>query len=120
MSAFTGTYAVVDGQVRKVSDSIPTLARPVYFNKGGVPSYDPSAKRTFQSKLEKRSWLKKYGLREGGIVVPGKRWDGPTHKATKLSWEKKQAHRQRQAFIQARGGVNGLLDRIQRKEGIYV
>jgi len=115
MSNRTGTYAVIDGVVRKVSETIPTLERPVYMPKGDLPHYDPSAKRRFESKAEKRAWLKQYGLREGGIVTPGKRWDGPTRNSRKLSWERKQEKRKSQERIRAMGGVSALLNQLQQK-----
>lgn len=72
----TGTYVLEPGQgLVKVSDAVPSLARPVYFNKGGVPSYDRSARRAFDSKAQKRAWLKAAGMREGGIINPKRRWD---------------------------------------------
>ena len=70
--SLTGTYAVVDGKVTKVSGEVPTLSRPVYFNKGGVKEFDRTARRTFESKHEKRAWLKQNKLREGGIINPDK------------------------------------------------
>ncbi len=115
--SITGSYAYVDGQWQKISDDIPTLARPVYFNKGGVPAYDPSARRTFESKQEKRQWLKQHGLREGGIINPDKRLEGHFRNATKPSYQAKVAARQRQAWIAQQGGTQGLLNRLQQKQG---
>lgn len=69
--SFTGTYAVRNGKLTKISDSIPNLQRPVYF-KGDTPYFDKTARRTFNSKQEKRKWLKENGLREGGIINPDK------------------------------------------------
>ena len=68
----TGHYVFRDGNLVKISDDIPSLQRPVYFNRGGVPYFDKSARRVFNSKQEKREWLKKNGLREGGIINPNK------------------------------------------------
>jgi hypothetical protein len=68
----SGTYAWNGKEVVKISDAVPELERGVYFNKGGVPYFDKVARRTFQSKQEKRAWLKSNGLREGGIINPDK------------------------------------------------
>ena len=117
MSNLTGTYAVVDGSVQKVSDSVPTLARPVYFNKGSVPRYDPSAQTTFESKEQKRQWLKSNGMREGGIITGTKRWDGPVKNAHKYNptGEQRRLSIARKSYIQSQGGVNGLLDKFEKQ-----
>lgn len=66
----TGTYAVANGKVMKLTDAIPSLKRPVPFNKGGTKEFDVSARRTFYSKQERRSWMIANKLRESGIIHP--------------------------------------------------
>lgn len=68
----TGHYEWINNKWQKVGDLIPAIERGVYFNKGGTPGFDKSANRTFQSKTEKRQWLRQNGLREGGIINPDK------------------------------------------------
>ena len=116
----TGTY-VYDAkaaQVVKVSDEIPSLARPVYFNKGGVPMYDASAQQSFDSKQEKRAWLQQHGLREGGIVNPDKRLEGHATNATRPSLTQKAQRQAKRAALQqqvtAAGGVMAFYDQLQQ------
>ena len=118
----TGHYTYQPGQGWvKVDEEIPTLARPVYVPKGDLPNYVPSARRQFESKAEKRQWLKANHLREGGIITNSdKRWNGPTRNATKPSWDAQKAQAQRHTYIQSQGGTQGLLDRIQQGKGHYV
>ena len=111
----TGTYVLTQHGLKKVSDAVPAIARPVFFNKGGVPSYDPSARRMFNSKQEKRVWLKENGLREGGIINPDKPFGGKYQR--KISWVDKQASLKRQEWIKSQGGTSGLLNRLQQKIG---
>ena len=68
MRNLSGTYKLVNGYLVRVSEHIPSLHRPVFFNKGGVRAWDRSANREFASKTEKRGWLKQHGMREAGII----------------------------------------------------
>ncbi len=107
----TGHYEYVPsrGWV-KMGEEIPTLKRPVFFNKGNVPEYDPSARETFQSKDHKRQWLKDNHLREGGrITSPDRRWDGPTRNGTKPTMAQRAARKRSQEWIRAHGGAERLL-----------
>src|SRR3990172_4484619 len=107
----TGTYIMQDGRLQKISDAVPPLSRTVYFNKGGVPSYDPSARRTFESKQDKRVWLKENKLREGGIINPDQRLFDSYKNRSKASLSAKSAAAARQEHIRSQGGVEGLLSR---------
>ena len=112
----TGTYVYAPGQgLVRVSPPgyVPPLARPVYAPKGDLPHYDRSARCKFESKAEKRAWLKRWGLREGGLITnPDKRWEGTTRNSAQRSWESKRDSAKRRTYIQSQGGVNGLLDKI--------
>lgn len=117
----SGTYRVQPGVgLVKVSEAIPSLARPVFAPKGDLPHYDPSARCRFESKKEKRRWLTRYGLREGGIIDPDTRLAGQWRNATKPSMESRKAREFSQAWIKRHGGAEGMLNRLQRGEGIYV
>ena len=117
----TGTYLHVPGQGWvKVSEAVPRIAPSCYVPKVDIPHYDRSAMRHFESKAEKRVWMKQYGLKEGGVVKPNGRIDGHWKSRPVASPAAKRAHRERQAKIQAQGGVNGLLDRIQQGRGHFV
>ena len=70
--SLSGTYAIIDGKLQRINADVPSLARPVHFNKGGLRYFDKSARREFHTKHEKRSWLKQHGMREGGIINPDK------------------------------------------------
>ena len=112
----TGHYEWVEGSWCKISDAIPTLAMDVYFNRGGVSRYDPSARCTFQSKSDKRLWLKRWGLKEGGIIRnPDKRWEGSTRNASRPSLAQRQERARQRAWMASRGGVQGLLARTTTK-----
>ena len=111
----TGHYKHVSGQGWvKTSEEIPTLAEGVYFNNGNVPHYDPSARVRFESKTHKRMWLQRYGMKEGGIVKPGRRWDDRSKNRSKPTGEQQQAKAKAKAWVVSQGGTNGLLDRLQR------
>jgi hypothetical protein len=123
MSSTTGTYLHVPGEgLVKVSEEIPCVShREAWMPKGGYRYYDKSAHRWFDSKTEKRQWLKTHGMREGGIITnTDKRWEGVARNATKPSWVARHAHQQRQAALQAQGGTQGLLDRIQQGKGRFL
>ena len=66
----TYTWDVEREKLIRISAVLPSLKRPVYFNKGGTPEFDKSARRTFYSRQERRTWMQAHGLREGGIVNP--------------------------------------------------
>jgi hypothetical protein len=111
----TGTYLATDNGLVKVSDAIPSLARPVYFNRGGVPNYDPSARRWFQSKEDKRLWLKENKLREGGIINPKKRLEGHYRNAAKPTATQRIRKQQAQQWVQSQGGTEGIITRLKQK-----
>ena len=118
----TGTYVYAPGQgLVKVSEAMPRLARPVYFNKGGVASYDASARTTFESKAQKRQWLQTHGLREGGIIHPDSRVDmGSVKNRGALSATARAAQARRQATIASEGGTLKLVERIQSGKGHFL
>lgn len=63
----TGTYIFnkETGRVEKISDSIPSIKTPVYFPRTGG-HYSESLNRHFDSKQEKRKFLKEKGYAEAG------------------------------------------------------
>jgi len=61
----TGTYKYVDGILVKVSDKIPSIKSPIYFPKTGG-YYSESLNKHFESKTEKRNFMKKKGYAEVG------------------------------------------------------
>ena len=112
----TGHYEYVTGQGWvKTSEAIPTLESGVYFNKGNVPQYDPSARVCFESKTHKRQWMNQWGMKEGGIITnPDQRWDGPSKNRVKPSWHQQHAKARAKAWVVSQGGTAGLLDRLAR------
>jgi len=66
----TGSYRWDGEKMIKFSDELPKIERPIYFNKGGTAYFDKTARRTFESKADKRKLLKDNKMREGGIVNP--------------------------------------------------
>lgn len=105
----------------KVSDEVPHLSTHVWTPKGDLSYYDKSLRMKIESKAHKRQVLKEFGMKEGGLIRnTDKRWDSQTRNATKPSWETKRASKQRKAYIQSQGGVNGLLDRIQQGKGDFL
>jgi hypothetical protein len=111
-------YARGKGWV-KTSDAIPNLASSVYFNKGGVKRYDPSARETFESKSHKRQWMKENGLKEMGIIKStDKRWEGHTRNALKPTFQVRESRRIAKEFVVSQGGTKSLLDRLQNKRVI--
>ena len=114
----TGTYVYIQGQgLVKVSDEIPRVThRDCWMPKGDVAYYDKSARRKFESRAQKRAWLKKHGMREGGLITnPDKRWEGPTKNATKLSAEKKAQIRRANEWVNAQGGSENAIRNITSK-----
>ena len=111
----TGTYKFREGHWVRVSKEIPKIQCGVYFNKGGVPSFDPSAKRVHQSKADKRAWMKRHGLKEGGIINPDKRLEGSWLNASKPTFEQRKRKKVSQDWIVNQGGTSGLLDRLEKK-----
>jgi hypothetical protein len=120
--SYTGTYIHVPGEgLVRVSTATPHLERGVYFNKGNVKQYDPSARVLFESKQHKRAWLKANHLFEDGIIKSADhRPNATARNRTKLSAAAKQEAGKRRAWIQAQGGTAGLWDRIQRRQGRFL
>jgi hypothetical protein len=117
----SGTYVYEPGHgLVKISEAMPRLAASVFVPRGDVPHYDKGAMRHFESKAEKRQWMSQHGLKEGGIVTPGKRWEGHARNRGKISVQAKAAAQQRQAYIASQGGTQGLLDRIQQGKGTFL
>jgi len=118
----TGTYVLCPGQgLVQVSREIPRIASSVWMPKGDRPHYDPSARCRFESKADKRAWMSRYGLKEGGLITnPDKRWDGPTKNARKISWQRQQERARFTDWVKTQGGVTGLLDRAQRQQERHV
>lgn len=111
----SGTYLATESGLVKVSDAIPSLARPVYFNRGGVPTYDPSARRWFQSKEDKRLWLKENKLREGGIIKPDSRLDGHYRNRPKPTADQRRRSMESKARVASQGGTEGVIARLKHK-----
>ena len=72
-------FAVVLATMSKVYvflNDIPAIGhtnkREAWMPKGNVKYFDRSANRWFHSRAEKRQWLTKHGLREGGLINPDK------------------------------------------------
>jgi len=107
----TGTYVSTKQGIVKVSDQVPSLSRPIWAPKGDLSHYDPSAKRVFESKADKRRWLKANGLREGGIINPDRRLEGHFRNSTK---RRSTMNPDAKAWMAKQGGTQGLLDRLQR------
>ena len=110
----TGTYVASPQGLIKVSDEIPSLARPIYAPKGDLPHYDPSAQQHFQSKAHKRAWMQQNGLREGGLINPDKRLEGHWKNASKPSLSQRKERQAVQAMVQAQGGTEGLLAKFSK------
>ena len=110
----SGTYVHMPGYgIVKVSSDVPRLAPSCFVPKGDVKHYDRSALRTFYSKAEKRVWMKQWGLKEGGIVQPGKRWEGVSKNTRKPTAAQRQERTQMKAWVASQGGTQGLLKRVQ-------
>lgn len=64
----TGTYKVIDGEVVKVSDRIPSLKAPVYFPSACDHSgyYSEALDKHFYSKDHKRQVMNEMGVAECG------------------------------------------------------
>ena len=119
----TGTYVHLPGQgLVKVSDEVPCVThRDAWMPKGDVPYYDKSAQQKFESRAHKRRWLKRYGMKEGGVITStDKRWEGPTRNATKPTFAQKKARQEAQARLAAQGGTAGLLQRVQSGQGNFL
>lgn len=119
----TGTYLYVPGRgLVKVSDEVPCVThRDAWMPKGDLKYYDKSARRWFESRSEKRRWLKQHGMKEGGLIKStDKRWEGPTRNATKPTFAQKQARQEAQARLAAQGGTAGLLQRVQSGQGNFL
>ena len=117
--SMTGTYVYEPGQgLVKISPPgfVPPLARMVYVPKGDVPHYDPSARTRFESKAQKRAWLKRHHLREGGIIRPDTRVEGHFKNRSRPSLEQQRNRLRRQDYIMQQGGTQGLLNRLQQQE----
>lgn len=112
----TGTYVHVPGEgLVMISDATPNLAASVWMPRGDIKYYDKSARRWFESKADKREWLQRNGLKEGGIIRnPDKRWDGPTRNASKPTAEQRRQRQLSRQWVQSQGGASGLLSKLQQ------
>ena len=93
-----------------------TDKRECWFPKTGSGYYDKAAKRYFDTKAEKRAWMKSQGMREcGELVNPTKHINGRERaKANPATVRSIQEH------IAKSGGVEGLLRRVQTGQGRFV
>lgn len=87
-------------------------AREAWMPKDGNGYYDKVACRYFESRSDKRRWLAANRMREtGSLINPSKHISGKL-KSTQDPMMKQRIHQ----HIQASGGVDGLLKRLQRGE----
>ena len=85
--------------------------REVWFPRTGSGYYDPSARRYFETKTEKRAWLATHGMREAGeLVNPNK----PLAGRAKVTVDAAQ-QRRIQEYIKSQGGTEGLLRRLNKE-----
>jgi hypothetical protein len=117
----TGTYVLEPGKgLVKVSPEgyVPNLASSVYVPKGDVPHYDPSARVRFDSKAQKRQWMKRWGLKEGGLIRnTDQRLDFSQVRNAKQPSVTAQAQRARNAaWVRSQGGTEGLLQRLATRK----
>ena len=90
--------------------------RECWFPKTGSGYYDKSAKRYFDSKQEKRAWMRQHGIREAGeLINPNKPIQGRQRVSANPS-----TVRSIQDHIQQSGGVEGLIRRVQTGQGRFV
>ena len=89
--------------------------RSCWMPKGQVSYFDKVARRTFESRKEKRQWLKANGMREcGELMNPEKHILG--REKSKPSPHKEAIQR----YLHAQGGTEGLLRRIQERRGNFL
>jgi hypothetical protein len=89
--------------------------RECWMPKGDVPYFDPVMRQRFDSRSQKRAYLKRHGMREcGELINPSQHLEGRNKSKPRPQTEAIQRH------IQSSGGTNGLLDRIQRGQGQFL
>ena len=89
--------------------------REAWMPRGGGSYFDKAARRTFESRKEKRQWLKVNGMREcGELMNPEKHILG--REKSKPSPHKEAIQR----YLHSQGGTAGLLQRIQEQRGNFL
>ena len=77
--------------------------------------FDPVMRQTFESRTQKRAYMKRNGMRECGELINPEKQIGGRDK-TKPN-PKREAIRQ---YIDSQGGTEGLLKRIQEGRGHFL
>lgn len=107
------TYVFLGGP--DVSQCTGENRREAWMPRTGYGYYDKSVRQYFDTKRQKRAWLKANGMRECGELfrpnkyIPGREKTKPDPMKAK-----------RDAYIQSCGGVEGLLQRVRERRGNFL
>ena len=89
--------------------------REAWMPKGGVSYFDPVMRQTFESRKQKRAYMKAHGMRECGELI------NPEQQISGREKSRPTPQRERiQAYLKSQGGTEGLLKRIEERRGYFL